>query len=398
MTDEVIVKQKAVVATAAELAAAREARNMSQVDISQRIKLQVRQVAALEEGRWEALPGRSFVRGALRSYGKLIDVDVAPLLESIGGVQPEQALATPLPASPSMPAGGMSMERGSRASPMLWVIGGLIGVVALVLYFGADPDASKLQSWLPGSESAAPASAPADASGAAATPAVADASSATTAPGTGTALGTATASGAGAGESDTGRSDNGTPGATGAGGGRAARDGASTPEQRLREAAEKAKADAERAEAARAKEAAERAANEAKVAADEKRVEEAAAAARARTDDAAAAGGAPTPAATAASAVATAPVSAPAQATDPVAQKGMIRFTTADDSWIEVRGKDGKALHAAVVKAGETITVQGQPPYRLTLGNAKRLEVEYEGKPRKLPPASPKNITRLVLP
>ena len=50
------VRHKTQVASPAELAAAREARGMSQLDISQRIKLQVKQVNALEEGQWEALP------------------------------------------------------------------------------------------------------------------------------------------------------------------------------------------------------------------------------------------------------------------------------------------------------------------------------------------------------
>ena len=100
MTDDLQAKDQVQVATPEELAAAREARGMSQVDISQRIKLQVKQVKALEQGEWDALPGRSFVRGALRSYGKLIDVDVSPLLESIGGfAEPTQVEGiTPLDA------------------------------------------------------------------------------------------------------------------------------------------------------------------------------------------------------------------------------------------------------------------------------------------------------------
>ena len=107
MTDDVVTNPRVQVATPAELAAAREARGMSQMDISQRIKLQVRQVNALEEGQWDALPGRSFVRGALRSYGKLLDVDVTALLDSIGGfAEPAQVQAIrPLDASLSRTSG-----------------------------------------------------------------------------------------------------------------------------------------------------------------------------------------------------------------------------------------------------------------------------------------------------
>ena len=169
MTDEGGARQRALVATPEELAAAREARGMSQLDISQRIKLQVKQVNALEEGQWDALPGKSFVRGALRSYGKLLDVDVGPLLESIGGfaepaqVQGMQPLDTPISRS-----SGLGFNGGGRGSPILWVIAGLIGVVALVLYFGSDQDSSRIRSWLPsgktptesGTEPASPAAPP----------------------------------------------------------------------------------------------------------------------------------------------------------------------------------------------------------------------------------------------
>ena len=46
---------------------------------------QVRQITALEEGRFDELPGRAFVRAALRNYGQLLGLDVAPLLASVGG-------------------------------------------------------------------------------------------------------------------------------------------------------------------------------------------------------------------------------------------------------------------------------------------------------------------------
>ncbi len=150
MTDEGASIEKLRVATPSELAAARESRRMSQVDISQRIKLQVKQVNALEEGQWDTLPGKSFVRGALRSYGKLLDVDVDPLLESIGGYAepaPVQDMR-PIDASLSRTSGN-GYQGDRRGSPILWVISGLIGVVALVVYFGADQETSPVKSWLP---------------------------------------------------------------------------------------------------------------------------------------------------------------------------------------------------------------------------------------------------------
>jgi cytoskeleton protein RodZ len=78
--------------------------------------------------------------------------------------------------------------------------------------------------------------------------------------------------------------------------------------------------------------------------------------------------------------------------------QGVIRFTTTENSWVAVRDATGRQIHGAVVPAGTTIAVQGKPPYQLTLGNAARMKVQYEGKDRKVPPPNEKNIARLELP
>ncbi|MBA3478925.1 MAG: helix-turn-helix domain-containing protein, partial [Lautropia sp.] len=196
MTEDVVTRQKTRVGTPAELAASREARGMSQIDISRRIKLQVRQVVALEEGQWDALPGRAFVRGALRSYGRLLDVDVGPLLESIGGfAEPSQvSVMQPLDASSSR-SHGRGFNGGGRASPMLWVVAGLIGVVAVVVYFGSGEDAARIRSWLP--DVGRPADGAANTAPAASPPTVAGSPSAPT--GSGPAASTAPADAAGQG-------------------------------------------------------------------------------------------------------------------------------------------------------------------------------------------------------
>ena len=64
----------------ARLRAAREAASMSQDDIATKLKLSVRQVAAIESGDWSALPERTFTRGFMRSYARLVGLDP----ESVG--------------------------------------------------------------------------------------------------------------------------------------------------------------------------------------------------------------------------------------------------------------------------------------------------------------------------
>lgn len=426
MTDQTNQLERTVVSTPAELAAAREARGMSQLDISQRIKLQLRQIVALEEGQWDALPGRAFVRGALRSYGKLIDADVAPLLESIGGLEAGQAVAAaPLRAtSGGTPSSTVSIDRERRGSPMPWVVGGLIGVVALVLYFGADPDGSKIRAWLPFGQKtvdggAADGGRPAERSGDAAAGTGASASS-----GGGSGLSGSTSSGSvfgslsGGGEATVSKAVE--SAGVAAGGVSTAAAGAVSSgaeavarESTAREAAAREAAAREAAaKVAQAREAVPRetAADKAKAekaasdkAAAERAAAEKAAADKAATDkaasDKAAADRARDEKSKDGKAVATADAAKKDGAVgDAAPAKGQLKFTAVDDSWVEVRGADGKPLHQAVLAAGASVTLVGKPPYKITLGNAKRLEVEYEGKARKIPPPSPKNITRLVLP
>lgn len=58
-----------------QLKDAREQRGLSLTDVAQRLKYAARQVQALEEGRFEALPGLTFQRGFVRGYARLVGID-----------------------------------------------------------------------------------------------------------------------------------------------------------------------------------------------------------------------------------------------------------------------------------------------------------------------------------
>jgi cytoskeleton protein RodZ len=66
------------------LAAARAELNLSVADISQQIKYGVKQIAAIEADDYAKLPGTTFVRGMIRSYAKLVQLDPQPLLADLG--------------------------------------------------------------------------------------------------------------------------------------------------------------------------------------------------------------------------------------------------------------------------------------------------------------------------
>lgn len=68
----------------AALARAREAAGMSLEEAARQLKFAPRQLQALEAGELERLPGGTFVRGMLRSYARLLHVEVEPLLAQIG--------------------------------------------------------------------------------------------------------------------------------------------------------------------------------------------------------------------------------------------------------------------------------------------------------------------------
>jgi cytoskeleton protein RodZ len=66
-----------------ELAAAREARGLALADVAQQLKIAPRQLEALEQERFDALPGATFARGMVRSYARLLKLDPEPLVERV---------------------------------------------------------------------------------------------------------------------------------------------------------------------------------------------------------------------------------------------------------------------------------------------------------------------------
>ncbi|RYZ68977.1 MAG: helix-turn-helix domain-containing protein [Lysobacteraceae bacterium] len=65
----------------AVLRAARESSGLSLAEVASRLKMQTRVLQALEDDDWQRLGAPVFVRGQLRSYARLLKVDVEPFLE-----------------------------------------------------------------------------------------------------------------------------------------------------------------------------------------------------------------------------------------------------------------------------------------------------------------------------
>jgi cytoskeleton protein RodZ len=75
---------EAVVTVGAELQRAREARGLALSEVAQQLKFAPRQLEALEQDRFDLLPGGTFARGMVRNYARLLKIDPEPLLRGIG--------------------------------------------------------------------------------------------------------------------------------------------------------------------------------------------------------------------------------------------------------------------------------------------------------------------------
>ena len=67
----------------ARLRLAREMRSLSVSDVALTLKLGPRQVEALENGDWQGLPGQTFIRGFVRNYARMLQIDPDPLMEQL---------------------------------------------------------------------------------------------------------------------------------------------------------------------------------------------------------------------------------------------------------------------------------------------------------------------------
>ena len=116
----------------ARLRLAREMRSLSVSDVAQTLKLGARQVEALENGDWQGLPGQTFVRGFVRNYARMLQIDPTPLMEQLDSLleKPADSLNVSETRRTTMPS---SQPRRDRtvifAGLVLLVLAGLAYVL-----------------------------------------------------------------------------------------------------------------------------------------------------------------------------------------------------------------------------------------------------------------------------
>jgi len=335
----------------AMLRAARESAGMTVDAVAQNLKLAPRQVKAIEDGDYEELPGRTFIRGFVRNYARLVRLDPERVLSALPGGSSAPALEAPL-LSPTAPTiGELPTTEHARTPWARWVIPSVLAAIVAI---------AAIYEWMrpPGeSHLAVPAAEPHGAGqkgpGASApVPSTVDAAAVPA-----TALPNPVAANA--------------PGS---------------------DAVHSAPSDFSRATAS-----VKSGGGATPAAADERPPTTAAVSGTAPTSAPAA-----TPAPAATSAAATTPGAATtmpgaAAAAAPVSEQTVV-VAFRDNSWAEIRDRNGQVLLSGIYHRGTAQTVTGAPPLSIKIGNAGDVTVRYKGERVDLAPYTQKNVARLTLP
>jgi cytoskeleton protein RodZ len=112
------------------LRAGREAAGLTIAAVAQQLKLAPRQIAALEEGDFAKLPGRTFIRGFVRNYARLLRLDSDAVLAALPEATAAAAYEHPSLAPTPRPMGELPADVHTRPSPARWAIP--LALVAIV--------------------------------------------------------------------------------------------------------------------------------------------------------------------------------------------------------------------------------------------------------------------------
>ncbi len=330
-------------AAGAMLHQAREAAGLTIDAAAHQLKLAPRQVRALEDGDFASLPGRTFVRGFVRNYARLLHLDPDAVLDALPGASAGPALDAPTlhPTAPSI--GELPTTETHRPGWTRWAIPlTLAAIVAAAAVYeflrpGAEPHRGTAQETVstlpPGTSGTEPVPAP-------------EAPASTSLP---NPIASAPPS------PPTGGSE-------------------ATPGTRANPAAAPSASP-----------------NATAVPAAPSSVSVAA------TPPLPTAAKAPAPASAKAGAP-TAPHAASPSPEPTAVAEATLALTFRDYSWVEVKDRNGRVLLSRMNAGGTSETVSGPPPLDVVIGNASDVKVTFRGKPVDLAPYTRQNVAKVVLP
>lgn len=122
------------------LAKTREEKGLSVADVAYSLRLSVKQIDAIEADDFDKLPGKTFLRGFVRNYARLLQIDPEPLLQGYLSVTPQQKNQVQAISAPpsrvefSTPRGQRTFSSGPDRR---WLKYALAALVTLVFVGGA---------------------------------------------------------------------------------------------------------------------------------------------------------------------------------------------------------------------------------------------------------------------
>lgn len=121
------------------LAEARAARNLTVAEVAQQLKLSAAQVEALESDAYDRLPGPVFVRGFVRNYARLLELDAEVLVSQVELPRVTSPASAAIPLSRNIPFPEQGRTKWlPYASALVLVIG---AVVLFEAFFSKPPEA-----------------------------------------------------------------------------------------------------------------------------------------------------------------------------------------------------------------------------------------------------------------
>jgi cytoskeleton protein RodZ len=79
------------------------------------------------------------------------------------------------------------------------------------------------------------------------------------------------------------------------------------------------------------------------------------------------------------------------------ALSGVLNLEFGAESWVEIGDASGRMLHRQLNPAGSSVSVRGQPPFDLVIGNAAQARLTYNGRPIDLTPFIGTTVARFTL-
>jgi cytoskeleton protein RodZ len=113
----------------ASLREARERRGLSSADVQKAIRIRDRYLTALEEERWELLPGDAYVKGFLRTYADFLGLDGSLYVEEYNSRFAHHDDQVIVPQALARRSGGLDIGL-ARPLVALGMIAVLVGVIA----------------------------------------------------------------------------------------------------------------------------------------------------------------------------------------------------------------------------------------------------------------------------